>query len=247
MSARGLPYVDPRTPRGVVYRAYARLVGTRLMGWLSRKIAWKVDPYLMRLTRGRVGMGLLLPTALLETRGARTGRLRRNGVIYFHDGERVTIIASKLGLPEHPAWFHNLRANPDIAPLRSLSKYRRFGGVRDDDAVWNRADAEAALSQRHVLLVQDRGRVSAVVCATSRTRSRRARDLTARVVPEASVPPGVELVAGHGPVDAGRRVGHRSARDSRRTPRSVMMTARISGVSGTPSGTSATLLEAALA
>ena len=42
-------------------------------------------------------MGLVLPTALLETRGARTGRLRRNGVIYFHDGKRVTIIASKLG------------------------------------------------------------------------------------------------------------------------------------------------------
>ncbi len=59
-------------------------------------------------------MGLMLPTALLETRGARTGRIRRTGVIYFHDGERVTIIASKLGLPEHPAWFHNLRANPDV-------------------------------------------------------------------------------------------------------------------------------------
>ena len=59
-------------------------------------------------------MGLLLPTALLETRGARTGRLRRNGVIYFHDGDRVTIIASKLGLAEHPAWFHNLSADPDV-------------------------------------------------------------------------------------------------------------------------------------
>ena len=59
-------------------------------------------------------MGLLLPTALLETRGARTGQTRRNGVIYFHDGDRVTIVASKLGLPQHPAWFHNLRAHPDV-------------------------------------------------------------------------------------------------------------------------------------
>jgi deazaflavin-dependent oxidoreductase (nitroreductase family) len=59
-------------------------------------------------------MGLLLPTALLETRGARTGQPRRNGVIYFHDGDRVTIIASKLGLPQHPAWFHNLRVHPDV-------------------------------------------------------------------------------------------------------------------------------------
>jgi deazaflavin-dependent oxidoreductase (nitroreductase family) len=111
---RTLPYVDPRAPRGVAYRAYTRLVGTRIAGWLSRTIAWKLDPYLLHLTRGRLGMGLLLPTALLETRGARTARVRRNGVIYFHDGERVTIIASKLGFPEHPAWFHNLRANPVV-------------------------------------------------------------------------------------------------------------------------------------
>jgi deazaflavin-dependent oxidoreductase (nitroreductase family) len=137
---RPLPYVDPLAPRGVLYRAYARLVGTRAMGWLSRLIAWKLDPLLMRLSGGRVATGLALPTALLETRGARTGRLRRNAVIYFHDGERVTIVASKLGLPEHPAWFHNLRANPDVT----------FGGhpfraevVADEaarDRLWQLAD-----------------------------------------------------------------------------------------------------------
>jgi deazaflavin-dependent oxidoreductase (nitroreductase family) len=109
-----LRYVDPRARRSLLYRAYARLTGTRVMGWISRKVAWKVDPHLLRLTGGRFGFGLILPTALLETRGARTGRVRRNGVIYFHDGDRVTIVASKLGLPEHPAWFHNARANPDV-------------------------------------------------------------------------------------------------------------------------------------
>src|SRR5213076_2065343 len=83
-------------------------------GWVSQKLVWRLDPYLLRLTGGRLGFGLLLPTALLETRGARTGEARRNAVIYFHDGDRVTIVASKLGLPEHPAWFHNARANPDV-------------------------------------------------------------------------------------------------------------------------------------
>jgi deazaflavin-dependent oxidoreductase (nitroreductase family) len=84
------------------------------MGWLSRRVVWNIDPLVMRLSGGRLGMGLILPTALLETRGARTRRLRRNGVIYFHDGKRVTIIASKLGLPQDPAWFHNLRVHPDV-------------------------------------------------------------------------------------------------------------------------------------
>lgn len=115
MSSGGaLPYVDPSAPRGPLYRAYVSFIGTRMAAWLSPRVVWKVDPYLMRLTGGRVGMGLMLPTALLETHGARTGRVRRNAVIYFHDGERVTIIASKLGLPEHPSWLHNARANPDV-------------------------------------------------------------------------------------------------------------------------------------
>jgi deazaflavin-dependent oxidoreductase (nitroreductase family) len=114
VASRTLQHVDPRAPRGRLHRAYVRLVGTRLFGWISRKIGWKVDPTLLRVSGGRIGMGKGLPTALLETRGARTGRVRRNAVIYFHDGERVTIIASKLGAPEHPAWFHNLRAHPDV-------------------------------------------------------------------------------------------------------------------------------------
>jgi deazaflavin-dependent oxidoreductase (nitroreductase family) len=115
MSSRGaLPYVDPSASRGPVYRTYVRFLGTRPAAWLSVKVVWKLDPHLLRLTRGRLGMGLMVPTALLETTGARSGRTRSNGVIYFNDGERVTIVASKLGAPEHPAWFHNARANPEV-------------------------------------------------------------------------------------------------------------------------------------
>jgi hypothetical protein len=80
-------YVDPRASRGLLYRAYVSFLGTCVAAWLSMNVVWKVDPHLMRLTGGRFGLGLMLPTALLETRGARTGRARRNGVIYFHDGE----------------------------------------------------------------------------------------------------------------------------------------------------------------
>ena len=109
-----LRYVDPLARHGLVSRAAARLMGTRAAGWISRRVVWRLDPHLMGLTGGRIGFGLLLPTALLETRGARTGLPRRNGVIYFHDGDRVTIIASKLGLPEHPSWYHNAVANPDV-------------------------------------------------------------------------------------------------------------------------------------
>jgi deazaflavin-dependent oxidoreductase (nitroreductase family) len=140
MSSRDLPYVDPQRRRGVIYRAYARLVGTRAMGWFSRRVVWKLDPILMRLSRGRLGMGAPLPTALLETRGARTGQARSNAVIYFHDGERVTIIASKLGLPRHPAWFHNLRVHPEV----KLGGQAFHAEVVDDESerarLWRLAD-----------------------------------------------------------------------------------------------------------
>jgi deazaflavin-dependent oxidoreductase (nitroreductase family) len=112
-----LLHVDPHRRRGPLHRAYVRFLGTRLAAWLSVHLVWRLDPHLLRLTRGRLGMGLTLPTALLETRGARTGAPRRNGVIYFHDGERVVIVASKLGAPEHPSWFHNVKAHPDDVVL----------------------------------------------------------------------------------------------------------------------------------
>jgi len=118
----------------------------------------------MRATGGRLGFDLVIPTALLETRGARSGKPRRNVVIYFHDEDRVTIVASKLGLPNHPAWFHNLVANPDVT----------FGGVpmratvvsdeAERDRLWALADQvfapyaayrrEAATANRTIPIVQ---------------------------------------------------------------------------------------------
>jgi deazaflavin-dependent oxidoreductase (nitroreductase family) len=166
-----LEFVDPNRAPGWFSRAYAALANTRLGRFFSVQVLWKVDPLLMRATGGRLGMGLTLPTALLETRGAKSGALRRNVIIYFNDGERVTIVASKLGLPNHPAWFHNLRANPDVTlggvPMRAT--------VVEDEAerrrLWELADRvfapyaayrrEAAKANRTIPIVQLTGRGSA--------------------------------------------------------------------------------------
>jgi deazaflavin-dependent oxidoreductase (nitroreductase family) len=137
---RSLRHVDPDTPPSRFSRLFASFSNTRLGRFLSSKLAWKLDPYLLRATGGRFGMGLVLPTALLETRGAKTGKVRRNGVLYFHDGDRVVIVASKQGLPGNPAWFHNLRANPDVTlggiPMRATvvtdeSERRRLWALGD--------------------------------------------------------------------------------------------------------------------
>ena len=111
-----------------------------MVGWLSKTLRWRLDPLVMRMTRGRLRMGMGLPTALLTTTGARTGAVRHNAVIYFHDGERVTLMASKLGEPRHPAWFHNLVAHPDV----TLDGEAFRASVVEDEAeaarLWELAD-----------------------------------------------------------------------------------------------------------
>ncbi len=114
VSTPKLRYVDPYKQRGRSYHAVAKLSATRFGAWFSINIAWKLDPLLMRLTKGRLSTTGPLAAALLESRGAMTGEPRRNATLYFHDGDRVTIIASKRGWPKHPAWYYNLRKNPDI-------------------------------------------------------------------------------------------------------------------------------------
>jgi deazaflavin-dependent oxidoreductase (nitroreductase family) len=109
-----LRYVDPYKRRGGLYLAVCRFSTTKLGMWLSEKVAWKLDPYLLDLTGGRLSSTGPVASALLETRGARTGLPRRNATLYFHDGDRVVIIASKRGWPTHPTWYHNLRKHPDV-------------------------------------------------------------------------------------------------------------------------------------
>jgi deazaflavin-dependent oxidoreductase (nitroreductase family) len=53
------------------------------------------------------------PMLLLEHTGARSGVRRTTPLVYVEDGANLVIVASKGGHPQHPAWYHNLRANPD--------------------------------------------------------------------------------------------------------------------------------------
>lgn len=55
------------------------------------------------------------PILLLTTIGARTGRPSTVPLGFAADDSgRVFVVASKAGAPTHPAWFHNLRANPSV-------------------------------------------------------------------------------------------------------------------------------------
>lgn len=75
-----------------------------------------VHTWLYRVSGGRIGHrvpGLGPSMLLLDHVGAKSDTKRTSPLLYIPDGDNAVIVASKGGFPKHPAWFHNLKANPD--------------------------------------------------------------------------------------------------------------------------------------
>jgi deazaflavin-dependent oxidoreductase (nitroreductase family) len=79
---------------------------TRLMGGHAR---------VYRATRGLIGYKTpgFPDVLLLDHVGAKSGAKRTTPLVFARDGENIVLIASKGGYPKNPAWYHNLKANPD--------------------------------------------------------------------------------------------------------------------------------------
>jgi deazaflavin-dependent oxidoreductase (nitroreductase family) len=95
-------------------RREARLqnLGARVP-YLGRVVP-RLHARLYRRLGGRfVGRWFGGPVAVLETVGRRSGKPRATPVIYAWDGEDVIVVASNAGNERMPAWWLNLRANPD--------------------------------------------------------------------------------------------------------------------------------------
>lgn len=98
-----------------------------------------------RTSGGRIGHrlpGLEARVLLLEHVGAKSGRKRISPLVYFTDGEDVVIVASKGGFPHNPAWFHNLRANPDTTVQIGRERrpvHARVATEAEHERLWPRA------------------------------------------------------------------------------------------------------------
>ncbi|HEU0024616.1 MAG TPA: nitroreductase/quinone reductase family protein [Thermoleophilaceae bacterium] len=95
-------------------------------GWYFVNVAMRADRVLLPLSRGRVSSAIGQQVGLLETVGAKSGEPRRIPLVYLTDGERIVLIASKAGAPKHPAWLHNLRANPGVSFLAPRGRSGRY-------------------------------------------------------------------------------------------------------------------------
>jgi deazaflavin-dependent oxidoreductase (nitroreductase family) len=112
----GIPAVDPNSFANSGFRrAMFSFALTKAGTWYSSQVGARIDPWLVRVSGGRVDSALgTIPVAVLTVRGARTGAERKVPLLYFNDGDDVILIASSYGRPKTPSWYFNLKANPDV-------------------------------------------------------------------------------------------------------------------------------------
>ena len=89
----------------------------------------RLHEQLYKRTDGRVGHHMIgVPTLLLRTTGRRSGATRTNGLVYARDDDDYLVVASNGGADRHPAWLHNVKADPDVEV--QVARERRKGTAR---------------------------------------------------------------------------------------------------------------------
>src|SRR3954465_9382320 len=85
------------------------------------------------------------PVVLFTTRGAKSGKLRKNPLMRVeHDGA-YAMVASKGGAPDQPSWYFNLKADPEAlvvqdGPEPFDARARELSG-EERELWWKRAVA----------------------------------------------------------------------------------------------------------
>ncbi len=107
------------------------------------------------------------PLLLLHTIGARSGRPRLHPMMYQVVGDGFAVFASNAGADTHPAWYHNLLANPGATAevgTESIEVIARVLETDQREPVWREqtrrypgfADYEARTSRVIPVVMLDR-------------------------------------------------------------------------------------------
>lgn len=103
-----------------------------------------VHQWLYERSDGRIGESLGgRPMLLLRTVGRRSGQPRTAALLYVRDGDAYAVIASKGGAPNHPGWFHNLEAKPDVEIQVGRERFpvrARVAAGEERSRIWALAD-----------------------------------------------------------------------------------------------------------
>ncbi|MGO9321362.1 MAG: nitroreductase family deazaflavin-dependent oxidoreductase [Solirubrobacteraceae bacterium] len=138
-----IPRVDPQVSPSRFKRALTAFALTKAGTWYSSQLGARIDPWLVRVTRGRVDSAFgQIPIVVVTVRGARSGVERKVPLLYFTDRDDVILIASSYGKAKFPAWYYNLKANPEVrleAMGRSGSYVAREADEDDHDRLFELA------------------------------------------------------------------------------------------------------------
>lgn len=107
------------------------------------------------------------PMILVTHKGAKSGIERTSPLVYTQDGDRVVIIASMGGAPTHPAWFHNIKANPQVRIEVGDESYTANAEILTEGAERQRLfDQQAALMPNFKEYQEKTDRVIPVIVLT---------------------------------------------------------------------------------
>lgn len=126
--------VDPvvRAVRAVV----APLTRTRAFRWAAPRVMPPIENAIAAITgRGVQLSGLLVPSLILTTTGAKSGLPRDSVLMYTADGHGRAIIAgTSFAREKHPAWTYNLLAHPEAAITVRGRRYAVRASLIEGDA-----------------------------------------------------------------------------------------------------------------
>lgn len=109
-------HIDPPKTHPI-YRLTRKITSTSLGIRLLSPLLHRLDGIALRLSGGRGTLSGLIggvPIITLTTTGAKSGQPRSLPMHVLPQGEAVIAIASNWGRPHHPAWYYNLKANPQV-------------------------------------------------------------------------------------------------------------------------------------
>ncbi|GAA1464877.1 nitroreductase family deazaflavin-dependent oxidoreductase [Microbacterium thalassium] len=133
--------------KDVVRAIIAPLTRTRWFRRVGPVFLPPFERFMKGITGGRLQVsGILVPSLVLRTTGARSGEPREAELMYTPDGRGRAIVAgTSFARSRHPAWSTNLLAHPDAEiTVRGRRMPVHASLIPDDerDAAWARIEAQ---------------------------------------------------------------------------------------------------------
>jgi deazaflavin-dependent oxidoreductase (nitroreductase family) len=121
--------------RNSFMKVFQKFLAWSPVSWLMARILHHADALLLRLSSGRHTFAELsgLPIIELTTIGARSGQPRTLPITGLPDGEKIALIGSNFGQAHNPAWYYNLKANPECTVKKDGAEKKFIAREADDE------------------------------------------------------------------------------------------------------------------